>query len=71
MASKSTPLKRKIDSKSETPSKKRKWLSLEQKLEIIKKYESGASYAKMAHEKEMAESSVRLILKDKDQIMYN
>ena len=43
MASKSTPLKRKIESKCDTPNKKRNWLSLEDELDIIKRYENGSN----------------------------
>ena len=63
---KSTPMKRKLESNSDTPSKKLNWLSLEDKLDIIKRYENGSSKVKVADEKGMAPSSVRLILKDKD-----
>ena len=43
MASRSTPLKRKVESNSETPNKKRNWLSLEDELDIIKRYENGSN----------------------------
>ena len=43
MATKFTPIKRKLESNSDTPSKKRNWLSLEDKLDIIKRYENGSS----------------------------
>ena len=66
MATKSTPIKRKLESNSDTPSKKRNWLSLEDKLDIIKRFENGSSKVKIADEKGMAPSSVRLILKEKD-----
>ena len=45
---KSTPMKRKLESNSDTPSKKRNWLSLEDKLDIIKRYENGSSKVKIA-----------------------
>ena len=48
---KSTPMKRKLESNSDTPSKKRNWLSLEDKLDIIKRYENGSSKVKIADEK--------------------
>ena len=54
---KSTPMKRKLESNSDTPSKKRNWLSLEDKLDIIKRYENGSSKVKIADEKGMAPSS--------------
>ena len=60
---------RKLESDSDTPSKKRNWLSLEDKLDIIKRYENGSSKVKIADEKGMAPSSVRLILKDKDKYL--
>jgi Tc5 transposase DNA-binding domain/CENP-B N-terminal DNA-binding domain len=47
-------------------SKKRKWLILNEKLEIIELHEKGASYAKIAYEKGMNESST--LIKKKDQI---
>ncbi len=47
--------------------KKRKWLTLEHKLDIIKLHEEGASHAKITHEKHIDESSVRKIIKKKDQ----
>ena len=59
-------MKRKLESNSDTPSKKRNWLSLEDKLDIIKRYENGSIIVEIADEKGMAPSSVRLILKDKD-----
>ena len=48
--------------------RKRKWLTLEKKLAIIKCYEDGASFAKIARENGMNESSVRAIIKKKDKI---
>ena len=53
MVTKSTPMKRKLESNSDTPSKKRNWLSLEDKLDIIKRYENGSSKVKIADEKGM------------------
>ena len=53
MATKSTPLKRKLESNSDTPSKKQNWLSLGDKLDIIKRYENGSSKVKIADEKGM------------------
>ena len=40
MATKSTPLKRKLESNSDTPSKKRNCLSLKDKLDIIKRFQN-------------------------------
>jgi CENP-B N-terminal DNA-binding domain/Tc5 transposase DNA-binding domain len=48
--------------------KKRKWLTLEEKLDIIRRHEEGESYAKIAYEKKMNESSIRALLKKKKQI---
>lgn len=47
--------------------KKRNWLTLEQKLDIIRLHEEGASFAKIGREKGMVESSVRKLIKKKDQ----
>ena len=41
--------------------KKRIWLTLDKKLEIIQSHEAGASYSKIARERGMNESSVRTI----------
>lgn len=57
--------KRKCESDSVT--KKRKWLTLEQKLDVIKLHEEGASFAKIGREKGMDESSVRKLIKKKEQ----
>ena len=43
MTTKFTPLKWKIESNSDTPNKKRNWLSLEDELDIIKRYENGSN----------------------------
>ncbi len=48
-------------------SNKRKWLTLEQKLDIVKLHGERASQAKIAREKNISDSSVRLIIKKKDQ----
>ena len=55
------------NSESVSVPNKRKWLTLEQKLDIIRLHEEGASFAKIGSEKEMDESSVRKIIKKKDQ----
>ena len=47
---------------------KRKRLTLEEKLEIIKLKEQGLSNVQIGRQKEMHESSVRKIIKDKDEI---
>ena len=57
--------KRKRESDSVT--KKHKWLTLEQQLNIIKLHEEGASFAKIGRDKGMDESSVRKLIKNKDQ----
>lgn len=57
--------KRKCESDPGT--KKGKWLTLEQKLNVIKLHEEGASFAKIGREKGMNEASVRKIVKNKDQ----
>ncbi len=44
-----------------------KWLTLGQKLDIIKLHEEGASFAKISREKGMDESSVRKLIKKKDE----
>ena len=49
MATKSTPLKRKLESDSDTPRKKRNWLSLEDKLDIIKSMKMGLAKLKATH----------------------
>ena len=65
----STPRKRKLESNSNgTPSKKHKWLSLSEKLDIIKSHENGASFAKISRDKSMAESTVRNIVKAKNEL---
>ena len=46
---------------------KRKRLTLEEKLEIIKLKEQGLSNVQIGRQKEMHESSVRKIIKDKDE----
>lgn len=46
---------------------KRKWLTLEKKLDIIRCHENGASYAKIARANGMNEASVRTIIKKKEQ----
>ena len=48
-------------SSTSTPVKKRIWLTLDKKLEIIQSHEAGASYSKIARERGMNESSVRTI----------
>ena len=57
--------KSQIDTK---PIKRRIWLTLEKKLEIIKNYENGSRIAKIARERGMNESSVRTIVRKKEQI---
>lgn len=57
--------KRKNESDSTT--KKRRWLTLEQKLKVIKLHEEGASFAKIGKEMGMNEASVRKIVKNKAQ----
>ena len=42
-----------------------KWLSLEDKLEVISMRESGATFAKIASDKKMQESTIRGIFKRK------
>lgn len=56
--------KRKVE--NEDKSAKRKWLTLEQKLNIIKLHDDGASFAKISRDKGINESSIRLIIKNKD-----
>lgn len=53
---------------SDSAIKKRKWLTLEQKLDIIKLHEEGASFAKIGRDKGMDESSVRKLIKKKRSI---
>ena len=48
--------------------KPRNWLTISQKLEIIRMKEVGSSFAKIASEKNIAESSVRAIFSRKDEI---
>ena len=50
-----------LESSTSTPVKKRIWLTLDKKLEIIQSHEAGASYSKIARERGMNESSVRTI----------
>ena len=52
---------------SDFVTKKHKWLTLEQNLNIIKLHEKGASFAKIGREKGMDESSVWKLIKNKDQ----
>ena len=64
--------KRKLDSENGTtptkngaiPTKKHKFLSLSEKIEIIKYHENGASYAKISRDKSVPESTVRNIVKN-------
>ena len=58
--------RKKSDNSSVKVSRKR--LTLEEKLDIIKLNEQGLSKAQIGKQKEMHESSVRKIIKDKDQI---
>lgn len=46
---------------------RRKWLTLEEKLNIIKSHEEGKTYAKIARENGMNESSIRTIIRKKEQ----
>ena len=48
--------------------KPRNWLTISQKLEIIRMKEVGSSFAKIASEKNIAGSSVRAIFSRKDEI---
>ena len=43
------------------------WLTLDQKIEIIKKYESGVKCSKIASEMGKNESSIRTIISKKDE----
>ena len=51
-----------------TPARKRIRLDLDTKLEIIALFENGAKFTKIAQDKKIPESSVRKIVKDKDQL---
>ena len=48
--------------------KTRKVLSLELKLEIIQLYENGAKVTKIGNDKDLRESTVRTVIKNKDKI---
>ena len=67
----STPSKRKLEPNSngnQNPSKKHKWLSLSEIWDIVKSHENGASYPKISRDKSMPESTVRNIVKDKNEL---
>ena len=53
---------------SKSAKKSRKWLSLKEKLDIIQMHEKGASFAKISKDKDINESSVRKIVKEKVKI---
>ena len=53
---------------NQTPSKIHEWLSLSEKLDIVKSHENGASYAKISPDKSMPESTVRNIVKAKNEL---
>ena len=48
--------------------KNNKWQTLEDKLEIITMKENGASFAKIARDKNLNESTIRYIFSKKDEI---
>ena len=58
--------KRKCSTGNVCPNK-RQWLTLENKLDVIKCHEDGASFAKIARDYKINESSVRAIIKKKQQ----
>ena len=62
--------KRKLENSasSSTPKRKCVWLTLEQKLQIIKRSESGETCAKIASEIGKKESSIRSILSKKEEL---
>ena len=54
---------------SKKPEKKsRTYLPFDQRLEIVRLRENGLSFAKIARDKKMNESSIRTIWKNKDEI---
>ncbi len=53
---------------SDVGSNKRQWLMLEKKLDIIKSHEDGASFARIARANKINESSVRRIMKKRNNI---
>ena len=61
--------KRKIEAQNDTPSKRKvNWLSLSEKLEVIKRSDEGATCSKIAKDKNVPDSTVRRILKNKVEI---
>ena len=52
----------------ETPRRRKKFLTLDQKIEIVECHEAGMRHAAIARERGMNESTVRSILKRKDHI---
>ena len=57
--------KRKIEAQNDTPSKRKvNWLSLSEKLEVIKRSDEGATCSKTAKDKNVPDSTVRRILKN-------
>ena len=61
-------MKRKLENQNNSTPKKKNWLPLSEKLEIIKRHENGASYAKISRDKEVPESTIRRLVKNKDEL---
>ena len=66
-----SPTYKKKDAKKPDKSSKksRNCLPLDQRLEIVRLRENGLSFAKIARDKKMNESSIRTIWKNKDEII--
>lgn len=60
--------KRKSKASPENAKKKRKAIDLEKKMKIIKDYEGGKKVHEIAHDLQLAHSTISTILKDKDRV---
>jgi predicted transcriptional regulator len=60
--------KRKIENGQDTPSKKKKFLSLKEKLDLIKRHNDGATNSKIARDTGIPETTVRRTIKNKNEI---
>ena len=60
--------KRKIENGQDTPSKKKKFLSFKEKLDLIKRHNDGATNSKIARDTGIPEPTVRRTVKNKNEI---
>ena len=69
---KNTPSKkRKIENRQDTPSKKKKFLSLKEKLDLIKRHNDGATNSKIARDTGIPEPTVRRTIENKNELLRN